>query len=87
MTLEEYLFENGFLVWEFADIIGCCPNYMSGIKNGTRKVSKKMRYRVMKATNGKVMLEVSPMTRKSSSNSSGKNIRATIDKMKEANVK
>lgn len=59
MTLEEYLFEKGLLVYEFAELIGYCKNYISGIKNGTRKPTKKLRYRIIKATEGKVVLDVS----------------------------
>lgn len=60
MTLEEYLFEKGLLVYEFAALIGCCPNYISGIKCGSRKPTKRLRYRIIKATEGKVVLDVSP---------------------------
>ena len=42
MTFEEYLFQRALCIYKFAELIGFCKNYISRIKNGTRKPTKKL---------------------------------------------
>lgn len=56
MTLDEYLYDRELTMKEFAALIGYHYNYISGCKNGTRKVSKRLAYVIKKVTEGKVLL-------------------------------
>jgi len=56
MTLDDYLFDHHLTMREFALLIGYAPGYVSSVKNGTRKASKRMKYLIEKHTQGKVKL-------------------------------
>ena len=63
MTLDEYLYSNHLTVADFAKMIGYDKSYISNVKNGKFRVSKRFSFLVFTATHGKVNMPYNPNER------------------------
>lgn len=63
MNLDEYLFEKGITIDDFAKKIGYNKCYVTNVKNRKSRISKRLSYVVFKETKGKVLLPYAPTDR------------------------
>ena len=82
MKLDDYLFEKGLTVKDFADSIGYVDRYISGIKNLRYPLTRQVNQRVLHETGGLVNLQQELEIQRSLSESSNR-IRQEMDKLKQ----
>ena len=91
MTLDDYLFKNGLTMKEFCLTIGYVDRYISGIKNGRYRLTRRVNQRIFQVTQGEVNLEEELARTKAdpiSNDSEGiKNALSALKKKEEEKVK